>query len=309
MTGLRRDTVTFGERLRHIDRPEVHEVLRGLRGVLDEYGDYVAVGEVGIWDLPRMLAYYGSGDELHMAFNFPFWEQPWSAAGFRSTVDAVEAALPTHAWPAYALSNHDLSRAATRYDPGGDRPECARLAAMMTLTLRGTPFLYYGEEIGMTDVDVPKAQRHDPGGRDPERTPMQWTSGPQAGFSRGVPWLPVPDSARTLNVENQRADSASLLSFYRALIRLRRTYPTLHAGSYLPLDGGPEGLYAFERRHGSERLLVGLNFADGPAGLNQLPLPPEGVVALSTNPDRPEGPADIDKLWLTSCEGILVRLS
>lgn len=307
--GLRRDILTTGRYVRHIDHPEVHRVLREVRGVLDSYGERVAIGEVGLWDLARMLAYYGDGDELHLAFNFAFWDQPWAAERFRHAVDAVEAELPTHAWAAYALSNHDISRAATRYGGDGEGQQRARLAAMMLLTLRGTPFLYYGEEIGMTDVAVPPAERHDPDGRDPERSPMQWAPGPQAGFSAGRPWLPVPESARTVNVEAQRDDPASLLSLYRALIRLRRAHPALRAGGHRSVDGAPAGLYAYERRHGDERFLIGLNFTGQAVPLSAPRLPVDGVLRLSTDPSRAEGSAELGGLRLAPYEGVAVQLS
>jgi alpha-glucosidase len=137
-------------RRRNWDLDEVHEIHRGWRKVLDSYeGDRMAVGEIGVRNLRRHVRYYGEDDELQLSFNFHFLEQPWVAERFRAVVEEWERLLPAHAWPDYTLSNHDRSRAASRYGP-----ERAGVAAVMLLTLRGTPFIYYGEEIGMTDVSI-----------------------------------------------------------------------------------------------------------------------------------------------------------
>jgi alpha-glucosidase len=167
------------------DLEEVHAIHRRWRKVIDSYRDRVAVGEIFPDGLKRLVRYYGNDDELHMPFNFQFLERPWRAEAFRAVVEEWERLLPDHAWPDYTLSNHDRSRAATRY--GLHR---ARTAAMMLLTLRGTPFIYYGEEIGMTDVPIPPERVVDVHDRDPERTPMQWDASRNAGFTAGRPWRP-----------------------------------------------------------------------------------------------------------------------
>lgn len=236
------------------DLDEVHAIHRRWRKVIDSYPDRMAVGEVFPHGLERLVRYYGNDDELHMPFNFQFLEQPWKAESFRGVVEEWERLLPDHAWPDYTLSNHDRSRAATRY--GLDR---ARTAAMMLLTLRGTPFIYYGEEIGMTDVPIPPERIVDVADRDPERTPMQWDGSTNAGFTSGTPWLPVASDAARVNVAAQRDDPSSLLSFYRRLIRIRRDSPALRLGRYRSLRA-PRGVYAFEREADGERMLVLLNF-------------------------------------------------
>jgi alpha-glucosidase len=168
--------------------------------------------------------------------------------------------LPHHAWPDYTLSNHDRSRAASRYGP-----HRARVAALMLLTLRGTPFIYYGEEIGMTDVAIPPDRIVDIDGRDPERTPMQWDATANAGFTTGRPWLPLAPDAQRVNVAAQRDDPSSLFSFYRRLIRLRHGSPALRSGSYRTAPAAPRNVFAYVREASGERMFVALNFGDGSA--------------------------------------------
>ena len=169
---------TDEEAPRDQDWPEVHEILRRFRRTLDAYEARMAIGEVFILDPRRLVRYYGEhDDELHLAFNFSFLRAPWSAAAFRDEVELMEQVLPPSAWPDHTLSNHDNPRSVSRYAPDGDLVvgrRRARLAALMLLTLRGTPFLYYGEEIGMADVPIPPDRVVDVDGRDPERTPMRW---------------------------------------------------------------------------------------------------------------------------------------
>jgi alpha-glucosidase len=242
-------------RRRNWDLEEVHDIHRGWRKVLDAYdGDRMAVGEIGVRDLRRLVRYYGDDDELQLSFNFHFLEQPWIAERFRGVVEEWERLLPDHAWPDYTLSNHDRSRAVSRY--GSER---AGVAAVMLLTLRGTPFIYYGEEIGMTDVPIPPERVVDVDGRDPERTPMQWDASPNAGFSTGDPWLPSAADHAKRNVAAQRDDPASLLSLYRRMNWLRKSSPALRRGSYRTLPA-PRGVFAFTREADGERILVALNF-------------------------------------------------
>ncbi len=219
------------------------------------------VGEVGIAELTRMGCYYGNGDELHLVFCFALWQQPFSAVAYRSTVAAIEAALPGHAWPAYALSNHDLSRATSRLSGAGDSVARARVAATVLLTLRGTPFLYYGEEIGMTDGQLSPGHARDLDGRDGCRTPMQWNRNPGAGFTTGDPWLPIPATAATVNVADQLTDRGSLLTFYRELIRLRRETAVLRTGGYQPCAADPY-VYAYHRHDGTDDVLIAANFSE-----------------------------------------------
>jgi alpha-glucosidase len=295
--------------LRDSNWPEVHEILRRFRRLLDRYDDRMAVGEVYLLDQRDLVRYYGDGgDELHLAHNFVFLHQPWRADRIRQTVDEFEALLPEGAWPDYFTGNHDHSRVATRCDEGGNGRARARAAAVLLLTLRGTPFVYQGEEIGMTDVPILPEQTRDIDGRDPERTPMQWDAGAGAGFTTGVPWLPVGADHRELNVAAQRDDPASMLSLYRRLIRLRRASPALHAGGYRALDDLPESVFAYLREAGEERLLVALQFGDAPVTAKIVGEDGPATLELSTDPGRVRGRVDLRQLALGPNEAVVVRL-
>jgi alpha-glucosidase len=227
----------------------------------------------------------------------------------RRSVDEVEAAVPTFAWPNYVLGNHDQWRLASRL---GGQPQ-ARLAAVLLLTLRGTPTLYYGDELGLENGIIPADAIQDPQGRnlgpersrDVARTPMQWDDGPYAGFSDAEPWLPVSADHRGRNVTTLAADPCSILNLYRRLLRLRRSMPALHLGSYRPLDLDPD-CYVYIRERNGVRVLVALNFA----GKNRTLCLPEldnGRVLLSTHMDR-AGSEALRKIELRACEGIVVAL-
>ena len=302
------------------DWPEVHEILKRFRRTLDAYDDRMAVGEVYLLDLRKLARYYGSGrDELHLAHNFVFLHQPWKPEAFRSVVDDYAALLPADAWPAQFLGNHDHSRVATRYDEGGNGPARARVGAMMVLTLRGTPFVYYGEELGMADAEIPPDRVVDVDGRDPERTPMQWDATPGAGFSppgSAPPWLPIGANADRVNVTVERDDPASMLSLYRRLIWYRKGSAALRWGTYRSLPDAPESLYAFLREAPEERLLVVLNFGGAPVrwpaelpGLDRAG-GDRGTAALelSTDPGRQPGAVRLDDLVVGPDEGLVVRL-
>jgi alpha-glucosidase len=292
------------------DWPEVHEILRRFRRTLDAYDDRMAVGEVYLLDLQKLARYYGSGqDEFHLAHNFVFLTQPWKAAAFRSVVDEFTGLLPPEAWPAWMLGDHDVSRIASRYDEGGNGRARARVAAMLLLTLRGTPFVYAGDEIGMTDGEVPADRVVDVDGRDPERTPMQWDGSPCAGFTSGDPWLPIGRDAATVNVAAQRDDSASMLALYRRLIRYRTGSAALRGGDYRSLPDAPDGCFAYLRTAGEERLLVALNFTGQP--LTSVPAlgAERGRLELATDPARADGEeVELRPLRLGPDEGMVVRL-
>jgi alpha-glucosidase len=301
------------------DQDEVHGVIREIRQVIDQYDHRCAIGE--IWfELERWIKYYGdgstgspTGDEIHLPFNFHLMFLPWQAGAMRRSVDELEAALPSFGWPNYVLGNHDFGRLATRF--GGQAQ--ARVAAMMLLTLRGTPTLYYGDELGMENGVIPPEKVQDPQGinlgiertRDVCRTPMQWDTSPNAGFCpAGVePWLPVSTDYETRSVAAQSADPTSMLTLYRKLLALRRASPALYGGSYRPLDGVPDDCFVYVRERGEERKLVALNFS----GAEQIvPLPAlasSAEVLLSTHLDR-EGPVDSDNLRLRADEGCVVAL-
>jgi alpha-glucosidase len=295
------------------DWPEVHEIHRRFRRVIDEFDARMLVGEVWVLDPRRMVEYYGTdGDELNLAFNFAFLRAPWSAEAFRDEVELFESILPPGAWPDYTLSNHDNPRAVSRYAPDGDLVrgrQRARLAALMLLTLRGTPFLYQGEEIGMADGPVPADRLVDVAGRDPERTPMQWSASADGGFTTGTPWLPVNPESATVNVEAQRGDPRSLLELYREVIRIRRASPALRRGTFRTVPCTPAGVFAYVRELGDERWAIVLNFGDREMSI-RLPGPADdGRLRLSTNPGRAVGGPIDSAVEIGVDEGLLIDLS
>ncbi len=301
--------------LRHDeDWPTIHDRLRRLRRVVDEYPDRVLIGEVYLRDLRKLVPYVATGDELHLAHNFVFVHLPWEAGAVRDSVAEFER-LAAEAWPAWFLENHDHSRVATRYS-GGD-PSAgarrARLAMMLVCTLRGTPFVYQGQELGLPDADVPPDRVVDVDGRDPERAPIPWRRpsecGGGAGFSTGEPWLPVVADAEHLCVEAQAEDPASTLTFSRRLLALRAGLAALHGGSQRTLECGPD-VYCYVREAG-QRLLVALNFSSSRRMLALgEPLTSEAVLELSTDPARDTGMGvDTTTLELGPDEGVILRLA
>ena len=294
------------------DWPTIHERLRKIRSVVDEYEDRMVAGEVYLLDLRKVVQYVNSGDELHLAHNFVFFHLPWQAGAFRASVREFTELAASAAWPAWFLENHDHSRVATRYasDPASGQRR-ARLALMLICTLRGTPFLYYGQELGLPDARIPPDRVVDVDGRDPERAPMPWRrpseAGPGAGFSTAEPWLPVVAEAECLCVEAQQQDPTSTLAFTRALLRLRARERALHSGTQRLVDAGPD-VFCYERRL-DQRYLVALNFSSGstPLGLREDVGP--AVVEFSTDPGREPGRADPRALMLEPDEGVILRLS
>jgi alpha-glucosidase len=290
--------------LRHDENwPSGHPRLRAIRGVLDDYdGDRMAVGEVYLLDQRVLAEYLAPGNELNLVHNFVFLNLPWSARTFRATVDEFELLVGPGAWPAWCLGNHDHPRIASRYGPGA-----ARVAAMLLLTLRGTPFLYQGDELGMTDVEVPPQRVVDVDGRDPERAPMPWEppskAGPGAGFTTGEPWLPITPDAELIAASVQSGDPHSMLSLHRALLALRRATPALLTGGYRSLDAGAD-VFAYVR---GDAIAVALNFAAEPRKVGAAG---QGILRLSTRPDAPTGAhVDLETLELAPDEGVIVELS
>ncbi|HEY8526098.1 MAG TPA: alpha-amylase family glycosyl hydrolase [Acidimicrobiales bacterium] len=218
------------------DTDRTHELIRGLRRVVDAYpGDRLLLGEVFLLSTERIATYYGAGDELHMAFNFPALWAPWDARRWRRAVDAtVEHIDARGGWATWVLSNHDTSRHRTRYGGSEDR---ARAALFLLLGLRGSPVLYAGEELGLEDAVVPPERRLDPGGRDPCRAPIPWTGEPDHGWGVTDAWLPWPPEAATRNVATQRDDAGSILHLYRRLLAARRDSPALQVGDFAWVEG------------------------------------------------------------------------
>ncbi len=292
-------------RLHNEDQDGVHDVLRRMRLVLDEYDGICGIGELG-YSLERWVRYYGDDDELHLPFNFRLMEQPWDAAAIRTSVEALEAALPAEAWPTYVLGSHDQPRLASRIGTAQ-----ARIAGMLLLTLRGTPTLYQGDELGMENGVVPTDRLRDPQGlrlgparsRDPVRTPMPWDTGPFAGFSAVEPWLPITEDYETRNVAVQAGEPVSLLNLYRALLRYRRDTPALLSGSYETFPA-PGGCFAYVRRHESGDRLVALNFTSEPLHLDTQTM--RGSIALSTHRDR--GGSFVESFSLRPDEGVILEV-
>lgn len=290
------------------DRPEVHDIIRRMRQLLDRYDQRVMFGEIYL-PVERLVTYYGSGgDGVHLPFNFQLLLLPWQAESIRQAVDHYEAALPPHGWPNWVLGNHDNHRLATRIG----REHC-RIAALLLLTLRGTPTLYYGDEIGMADVPIAPDQVQDPFeknmpglglGRDPERSPMQWDGSSSAGFTSGRPWLPVaPDHTET-NVAACREAADSLLMLYHELISLRRREQALGIGRYRSFST-PSGVFGYLREWEDRRLLILLNFQDSeqPVDLELL----AGEILLTSHPGRTER-AVAEHCRLRPHEGLIIAL-
>ncbi len=290
---------TGQHRIWSMDRPEVVEVVRTLQRVADEYPDRLLVGEAFV-PAERLAAYLGDGDGdgFARAFDFELSLIDWSAEAFRRTIERAERFTPAGLEPTWALSNHDLSRHATRFGEAN-----ARLAALILLTLRGTICLYAGEEIGMVDAPPQPGPALDRAGRDAQRTPMQWDGSPSGGFTTGTPWLPPVDPL-TRNVAAQQADPTSLLAWYRRLLGLRRSSAALRHGSLTLHDLHPQVL-AFTRRTGDERLLVLANLGDQPASIEVREFGQRAAVLLAT---LNRGPAvELGHLRLAAREGILTR--
>jgi alpha-glucosidase len=264
-------------RVYSMNRPETHEVHKRWRRIANSWDPpRLLVGETYVWDVAGMVSYYGENDQLHLALNIPFVFAPFQPGPLKAVVEETEALLPEGAWPAWTGSNHDALRFPTRWCD--DDPDLARCALVMLLTLRGTPFLYYGDEIGMGNVIVPGDRLLDIAGRDFGRTPMQWDSGPGGGFTveDAEPWLPLGDL--TCNVSDQRRDEGSVLHLTRDLISLRRSRSDLAVGRYRS-HSSPVGTWVYSR---GERTVVALNMGDAPATCDDV----SGTVVLCTTRGR-----------------------
>ncbi|NLI70335.1 MAG: alpha-glucosidase [Firmicutes bacterium] len=257
------------------DLPESVEVGKKMRLVADRYPDRMLVAEVYNFDPEEAVRYYGEDrDGPHMVFNFSAAFSPFRASAFQKKVERWEELVADRGWPCYFFSNHDIPRHITRFSLGQGRwaTERARVAAAFLLTIRGTPFLYMGEEIGMKSYFMKKKDLMDPVGirywpfygRDWARTPVQWNDGLHAGFSGAKPWLPVNPDYRECNVQAQENDPGSLLNWYRKLIWLRKKHSALGGGKLIFLRGLPEGLLGYLRRDEKEEILVLLNFTAAP---------------------------------------------
>ena len=293
------------------DRPEVHGVIAQMRSLTDQYDARVLIGEIYL-PIEKLVQYYGGSVEgVQLPFNFQLLLANWRAGDIARILTTYEAALPEHGWPNWVLGNHDRPRIASRVGPAQ-----ARLAAMLLLTLRGTPTLYYGDEIGMHDVEMPPAKIRDPFeknvpgrglGRDPERTPMQWSGSKNAGFTQGEPWLPIAEDYPRMNVEAERDDRASMLSLYKQLIDLRRHERAFEVGSFEPVAAEGD-LLTYLRRYDASAFLVALNFSREPTTVDFSCKAAHAKIVLSTRQDRRRESAR-GTVELQGEEGVIVRLT
>jgi alpha-glucosidase len=273
------------------NHPDTHGVYRRLRRLLDSYaGERVALGEIHVYDWPdwrtELASYHGAQlDELHLPMDQSLIGLSWSATAYRRTLTETYRSLPHGTWPCLMLGSHDESRVAARL--GRDR---ARAAMAILLTIPATPVLYYGDELGMVGAKIPPHLALDPWGaqtpdgslgRDPQRSPMQWTADENAGFSPpGIdPWLPVGDDTDIANAASQNNDPSSLLNLSRELLALRASKPALSYGELVLWHDTPGDVLAYERQHAGERIAVAVNFADAPV---LLPLTEPAEVLLTT---------------------------
>jgi alpha-glucosidase len=296
--------------LHSTDQPEVHAAIADMRALADHYGgggERVLIGEICL-PLDKLMTYYGGEDRpgVHLPFNFELIEASWNARTLANFIDSYEAALPPGGWPNWVLGSHDARRVAGRLGA----PQ-ARVAAMLLLTLRGTPTLYQGDEIGIGDIAISPDRLRDPRelrepglglGRDPARTPMAWDGSGHGGFSSTEPWLPLHADWPLRNVAAQTDDPRSMLTLYRTLLALRRAHPALAIGRYHPVAAEGDVL-AYERRHGAERLLVLLNLGAGEA---PMPAVPNGARILLSTLDA--SPAIDRRPTLLPDEGLILAL-
>jgi alpha-glucosidase len=293
-----------------VDQAEVHGIITRMRSLVDEYKDRVLIGEIYL-PIERLVQYYGVDlAGVHLPFNFQLLLTNWQARDIARIIQQYEAALPEGGWPNWVLGNHDRPRIASRVGRAQ-----ARVAAMLLLTLRGTPTLYYGDEIGMCDVKISPEKVQDPFeknvpgrglGRDPQRTPMQWGTAKNAGFTEGEPWLPIAEDYTRVNVEVERDGPTSMLALYSNLIKVRRGESALEVGQFEPLEAAAD-LLAYVRRDRQSAFLIALNLGSQPQVLNFANHAGEGTVVLSTHLDR-AGERVRGDLQLRPDEGMLVRL-
>jgi alpha-glucosidase len=278
---------------RTVDQPETHDALREMRSVLNEKPGRMMVGEITQRTLEQVLSYYGEGgSELNLVFNFFFFVRRFRAKDFRDIIRRTLALLPESAWPAWVLSNHDVVRAVSRYHLS---PTMTKSMLGLLLTLRGTPFLYNGEELGHANTPLPRRLLQDPVGkrywplpvgRDGERTPMPWDATPGAGFTTGTPWLPVGASGVTYSAES--ADPTSVLSFTKRLSWFRSLHAALNAGEMSIVDGPSATCLCFTRNSPTEHLTVTINLSD-----QTVRIPPGGFTSdqtpLFSSEEQPAG--------------------
>ncbi|MGN6641237.1 MAG: alpha-amylase family glycosyl hydrolase, partial [Mucilaginibacter sp.] len=293
------------------DQPEVNGIVQKMRQVLDEYDDRMMVGEIYL-PIHQLMTYYGDQNNgAHLPFNFLLLTVPWDSVKIAAAISEYEGALPPGGWPNWVLGNHDRPRLMSRIGS-----EQAKVAAMLLLTLRGTPTLYYGDEIGMRDVPIPFDEVQDPQGlnmpdknlsRDPCRTPMQWSAKENAGFSESKLWLRIDKNYKSANVETQQNDPNSILTLYQKLIQLRNSEPALNIGNYIPVHSDIQAIAYIREIPGSSRFLVILNLSHRPYYFKSPQMPLKGRIEISTSPEM-EGMIMQGTVDLYGNDAVVVRL-
>jgi alpha-glucosidase len=293
------------------DQPEVHDIVQNMRNLIDQYHERMIIGEIYL-PIHKLVTYYGpENNGANLPFNFLLISMPWQSEKIAAGIDEYEGALPYMAWPNWVLGNHDQPRITSRVGLAQ-----SRIAAMLLLTLRGTPTIYYGDEIGMRDVPIPPEEVKDPQGlnmpdknlsRDPARTPMQWDNSPNAGFTQGSPWLRLDKAFKRVNVEVQKEDSYSMLCLYRRLIQFRQNEPSLTIGNYKPVYSDNQVISFIRQAPGRPSFLIVLNLSHRPSYFKVSHMELIGIVVLATSPDL-EGTQINSKFNLSGDEGIIVRL-
>jgi alpha-glucosidase len=269
------------------------------------------IGEIYL-PVHRLVTYYGNeNDGAHLPFNFMLISLPWNALKIASTIDEYESALPDRAWPNWVIGNHDQPRITSRV--GSHQ---ARIAAMLLFTLKGTPTMYYGDEIEMVDVPIPLSEIQDPQGknmpgknlsRDPARTPMQWDRSLYAGFSTSKPWLSIDNRFKRVNVESEMIDPYSMLSFYKRLIELRQKEPSLMHGDYKPVFSDNQMIAYIRRSEGEAGFLIVLNLSHRPCYFSTDRIELKGKIEFATTPELEGNIVEIN-LNLSGDQGVIIRL-
>lgn len=280
------------------NQPEVFDVIKELRQLLDSYKDKVSIGEIYTpppGNSALVNRFLGNGTNmLHLAFDFSLIFTRFNAQAFLKTINNYYQSLPADAWPCFVISNHDLGRnIKPDYFSFLFREKKAKVLASLLLTLRGTPFIYYGDEIGMENADIPRKEMKDRygklfypfyKGRDKARTPMQWNDSKYAGFSSIKPWISVHSNYTQVNVEKELSDKNSLLNLYRTIIRIRKQQPALLYGDISFLNPNTPGILAYQRVYKEDTVFIFLNFTARDKSIN-LPLQPETSPVLFSNTD------------------------
>jgi alpha-glucosidase len=291
------------------NQPESHEIIHMMQKLVDSYDERVLIFEFKM-PLEELVVYYGlENSGANLPFNFQLIEQPWDARYLDAGINEYEGSLPPGSWPNWVLGNHDVPRVASRVLPGQ-----AGLAAILLMTLRGTPIMYYGDEIGMRDVDIPDdrildpLERTDPDkglGRDPQRSPMQWDGSQNAGFTEGKPWLPLMKEYEQVNVASQLEDPDSLLNLYRRLIALRSEEPMLKTADFFPHPAGGD-LIAYRRAAAGKDFLIVLNLGEEKASFTPDFSDWTGIVRLSVPRGREEDEIS-GEIILEGSQGLVIE--